>query len=267
MTTLHARTTGPAGRFRTTLFILFWLMFALSGLRPANSVVWALQCVTPVTAALLFFHFRRAFLPSATTSAVLFVQGILLLAGAHFCYQNIPIFRITLPNGLERGYVDWFVHLVDGIAYVFLARDLFRNVLPGMTNAWFRTLSVLCALGLAALWELTEWTAVLASNDLFNMMDGLNIDTYIDMALTLAGALLTVPWLGMIPAESTPAKPSDIPEDCLKKTCVSGFQGSQPLHGRVGPASEKPPVWIQPTGGTRFRPFPRKETEGPDALP
>ncbi len=189
------RPAGSAGRLRTSLFILFWLAFCLSGAHPSNRIVWFFQSLTPVCGVLILFAVRRRFLPSVPTSCILFIQGLLLLTGAHFSYEKIPFFRLTLPDGTERGFVDWFVHFIDGFVFVLLIRDVF-SVSSVIRSKWlFRWTAVLMSLGLAALWELTEWVAGMVSGDFFAMMDGLAVDSYVDMAMTLAGSLVLMPWL------------------------------------------------------------------------
>lgn len=197
MNDISTRPAGSVGRLRTVLFLLFWLALAGSGIQPSNRIAWFFQCVTPAAAALILFTVRKRFLPSVPASCALFVQGLLLLVGAHFLYHRIPIFRLTLPDGTERGYVDWIVHFIDGIVFVLLVRDVLAVSSILRANWLFRGMAVLISLGLAALWELTEWTAGLVSGDLFCMMDGFNADTYVDMAMTFAGSLLLVPWLKM----------------------------------------------------------------------
>ncbi len=204
MAPLSTKSEVPAGRFRGSLFFLFWLAFVLSGIHPFEPIFWIWMSLPPVLAVMLLFGFRQRFLPSKTTAAVIFLQCLLLLAGAHFSFHAIPFFRITLPNGLERGVLDWIVHGLDGIVYVLLARDLFRKFIPVTPNPLFRILAVLSALGIAALWELAEWAAGSASGDLFRMKDGLDIDSYVDTALTLAGALLAIPWLSVHPRSKIP---------------------------------------------------------------
>ena len=189
------RPAGLTGCLRTSLFFLFWFAFGLSGIRPGSLVVWIFQSLTPVCGALILFAVRKRFLPSIPASCVLFIQGLLLLTGAHFSYEKIPFFRLTLPDGTERGYVDWFVHFIDGFVFVLLVRDVLSVSSVIRANWLFRGMAVLVSLGLAALWELTEWVARTISGDLFNMMDGFGADSYVDMAMTLAGSLLLIPWL------------------------------------------------------------------------
>jgi len=191
----HVRPAGLTGRPRTYLFLFFWLAFVLSGIWPENFVVWIFQSLAPVCGALILFAVRRRFLPSIPTSCALFIQGLLLLAGAHYSYEKIPFFRLTLPDGTERGYVDWFVHFIDGFVFVLLMRDMLSVSSVIRSNWLFRGMAVLVSLGLAALWELTEWAARIVSGDYFSMMDGFGADTYVDMAMTLAGSILLIPWL------------------------------------------------------------------------
>jgi putative membrane protein len=196
------RPAWSAGRLRTALFLLFWLAFCLSGIRPSSRIIWIFQSLTPVAGCLILFVVRRRFLPSVPTSCILFVQGLLLLTGAHFSYERIAYFRLTLPDGTERGYVDWFVHIIDGMVFVLLFRDIMSISSIIRANWLFRGTAVLTSLGLAALWELTEWVVGAISGDLFFMLDGLSADSYVDMAMTLAGSLLLVPWLKPIASET-----------------------------------------------------------------
>ena len=138
MAPLSTQSEVPPGRFRSSLFFLFWLAFVLSGIRPFDPIIWIWMSLPPVLAVMILFGFRQRFLPSKATAAAIFLQCLLLLAGAHFSFHAIPFFRITLPNGLERGYLDWIVHGLDGIVYVLLARDLFRKFIPVTPNPLFQ---------------------------------------------------------------------------------------------------------------------------------
>ena len=248
MAPLSTQSEVPPGRFRSSLFFLFWLAFVLSGIRPFDPIIWIWMSLPPVLAVMILFGFRQRFLPSKATAAAIFLQCLLLLAGAHFSFHAIPFFRITLPNGLERGYLDWIVHGLDGIVYVLLARDLFRKFIPVTPNPLFRIIAVLCALGIAALWELTEWAAGSASGDFFRMKDGLDIDSYVDMALTLAGGAACDPLA---------QRPSPLKDPAV----------TQSSHARAEPASGKLPTVIRPAGETHSRPFRWKGTAGTGGPP
>ncbi len=191
----HCSEAEPAGLGRIVLYCLFWLAFVLSGISPVNRIVWLGHSVVPLLIALILYKVKDRFLPSMSTSIALFGLGLLLLAGGHFQFHAAPFLRITLPDGMERSSLDWLTHGVDGMVFVLLARDVLSVRGRIRENRLFRIIAVLCAMGLASGWELTEIVVGLISDDLFFMTGGLLWDTYIDLGVTLAAALLLVPWL------------------------------------------------------------------------
>jgi len=183
------------GQFRSTLFITFWIALVVSGINPSIRIVWVLQCIVPVAmVSLLFFYYRRM-LPTKVTCFFVWLQCILLLVGAHYRFHMLTLFRIQLPDGTTRGYVDWIVHLVDGIAFTLLTRDILSQFTDFQSKKLFRSVIILICLGLAALWELVEWTALIVSKDAFSMNDHFAADSYVDMLMTLVGSLLIIYWI------------------------------------------------------------------------
>ncbi len=188
-------TTKSVGRFRATLFVLFWIAFIVSGINPSMRVVWFFQIISPVLLMSLLFSQRKKFLPSIITSFVIWIQCLLLLVGAHYRYHLIPVFRLQLPDGTTRGYVDWIVHFIDGFVFSLIARDILSQFSYFTSKKLFRIVIVLASLGLAALWEITEWIALVISKDAFSMYDNFSADSYVDMGLSLLGSLLIIYWI------------------------------------------------------------------------
>lgn len=188
------------------LYALFWISFGLSGLQPLDRTVWFFNGLIPFGIAALLFLFRKRYFPSLPTALLLFLQGILLLLGAHYSFHQIPLLRITLSTGITRSVVDWVVHFVDGLVYAAVLADL--RHLSGRTGLWLNrgsqlnsspqpmganrhftiTVLLLC-FALSLLWEITEWMALLASGNRFLKNGGIMADTLIDVGLTLLGSL------------------------------------------------------------------------------
>lgn len=203
------------------LYALFWISFGLSGLQPLDRTVWFFNGLIPFGIAALLFLFRKRYFPSLPTALLLFLQGILLLLGAHYSFHQIPLLRITLSTGVTRSVVDWVVHFVDGLVYAAVLADL--RHLPGWTGLWLNrgnqentdsqlnrgnqlynspqpmganrhftiTVLLLC-FALSLLWEITEWMALLASGNRFLKNGGVMADTLIDVVLTLLGSLVAL---------------------------------------------------------------------------
>lgn len=189
--------------FRSAALLLFLLALAASGIRPADRFVWLSQCMAPLLGLMLLLAFRRRYLPSRTGTCLLLLQGLLLLTGAHYGFQNIPFFRFRMSDGSMRACVDWLTHFVDGLVYARITYELYAAVRTPTRNGRIQPtairthgmpglLAVCASLALAALWELTEWIACIATQDRYHLDGGYAADTQMDMLLTLLGALALV---------------------------------------------------------------------------
>lgn len=177
------------------LYTLFWVFFVLSGIQPFGFAIWFFQGLVPAGMAILLFLVRRHYFPSLPTALLLFVQGLMLLLGAHYSFHRIPLLRVTFPDGLNRSVMDWVVHFVDGLVYAAILKEL--RLIPGRLSNWLTrtkqhfpaTVLLLCT-SLALSWELVEWLALVASGDIFHIYGGIMADTFIDITLTVLGGLV-----------------------------------------------------------------------------
>lgn len=182
------------------LFGLFWILYVLSGIQPRDRYVWFFNGLVPVCFALLLFAFRKRYIPSLPTTWLLFLQGLLLLLGARFGFQNIPLLRVTLADGSVRSLMDWVTHFVDGLAFTAVLTELhghnrrFRD--GGRFFHWtrqkkgrFGIMVALFCFGVALLWEIMEWVVRILSLDHFMVNGGIRLDPLMDVGLTVLGCL------------------------------------------------------------------------------
>ncbi len=200
--------TGASGRlradpFRVALLLLFFIAMAVSGIRPADRFVWLSWCLAPVLGMTVLLVSRRRFRPSRVASCLLLLQGLLLLTGAHYGFHAIPFFRFRMPDGTMRACMDWLTHLVDGLAYARITLEACATLRhAGRANRTEQAacrsrggparLALCISFALAALWELIEWVASIATQDRFRLTGGFAADTLVDMGLTLLGAMVLI---------------------------------------------------------------------------
>ncbi|MEO0054278.1 MAG: hypothetical protein RLZZ50_225 [Verrucomicrobiota bacterium] len=192
----------PATRDLAVFSVLIAPVVAWSAWGPKDRFIWWLE-VAPVFVGLgLAWTLRERFALSRLLLALLWVHAVILLAGGHYTYAEVPAgewFR-ELSGGARNNY-DKLGHLAQGFVPAMLAREILLRTSPlGDARSrpvsgwlWFQCGSV--ALAFSAFYELIEWWVALVSGegaDAFLGTQGYVWDTQSDMGCALAGATLAL---------------------------------------------------------------------------
>lgn len=140
--------------------------------------------------------------PSRLLGRLMLVHVMILLAGAHWTYAEVPAgfwFRDAL--GLARNHFDRLGHLFQGLVPALIAREILIRRSLVASGAVASAMAFACALAFSAFYELVEWWAALilgAGADAFLGTQGDPWDTQSDMACAALGALLATTLLSRL---------------------------------------------------------------------
>ena len=157
---------------------------------------WLENLVVFGAAACVALAWRRGFVFSDRSLALLALFGALHAYGAHYTYSETPLGNALRDAlGLVRNPYDRVVHFAFGLLLVTPLRELARRA-AGARGAWSYVVALAGALALSASYELTEsWAARVAAPELgtaFLGTQGDEWDAQKDMSAALAGAALAL---------------------------------------------------------------------------
>lgn len=160
--------TGLSTRERreyAVLLSIFAVVTIWSAIRPFDMADYVLELVTPLGGAVLLVATARWFRFTPLAYRLMFVEGIVLLVGAHYTHERVPLFDwLREPMGWERNHYDRFAHFAVG----FLLAVPFRELIirgAGVTSARAASvLAVVAVLALAGFYEITEWWIAAAAS-------------------------------------------------------------------------------------------------------
>jgi putative membrane protein len=138
------------------LGLLIW-----SGIEPRDRLTWAVGVAPAVVGgALLLATYQRLRL-STLAYVLVWVYAILLIAGAHWTYGQMPLFGwLQRVLALERNYYDRVAYLAQGFVSAILVREvLVRRTLLRRGRGLFVIVVALCT-AIGAIREILEWGAV-----------------------------------------------------------------------------------------------------------
>jgi putative membrane protein len=137
---------------------------AWSAVRPYHWDDYLLEIAVPVAGFVLLLVLWRRFRFSRLACALMFLEALVLVVGAHYTHARVPAFDwIKDALGMERNHYDRFAHFAVGLFLVIPVREVLIRCTP-LRGGWLTGMSVVSILALAALYEVLEWwIAVLAS--------------------------------------------------------------------------------------------------------
>lgn len=172
----------------------------LSFLGCRDRLTWAMESAPVLLGVGLAWFFPLA--PSRLLGRLILVHAVILLAGAHWTYAEVPAgfwFRDAL--GLARNHFDRLGHFFQGLVPALIARELLIRRRLVSSPAAASAMGFACALAFSAFYELIEWWAALilgAGADAFLGSQGDPWDTQSDMACAAVGALVSATLLARL---------------------------------------------------------------------
>lgn len=147
-----------------TLLALFAFVTVWSAIKPYDIADYLLELATPLGGAILLVVTARWHRFTPLAYRLMFLEGLVLLVGAHYTHQRVPLFDwLREPMGWERNHYDRLAHFAVG----FLLAIPFRELIVRFAGARGRAASVLAAvavMALACFYEITEWWIAAAAS-------------------------------------------------------------------------------------------------------
>jgi putative membrane protein len=157
---------------------------------------WLENLVVFAAAGGVAFAWRRGFVFSDRSLALIALLGVLHAYGAHYTYSETPLGNVLRDAlGLARNPYDRIVHFAFGLLLATPLRELALRAV-GARGVWSYLLPLAGALSISASYELTEsWAARLAAPELgtaYLGTQGDEWDAQKDMGAALAGVSLAL---------------------------------------------------------------------------
>jgi putative membrane protein len=183
-----------------TWLLIFAVVFAWSGIQPADFFTWVLEVSPAVIGLVVLLATRRTFPLTGLVYWLILLHCIVLMVGGHYTYAEVPLFDwIRDTFGLQRNNYDKVGHFVQGFVPALVARELLIRKAVVRGRGWLNFVVLCFCLALSAFYELIEWFVALAvgvSAEAFLGTQGYSWDTQSDMAYALSGAVLALLLLG-----------------------------------------------------------------------
>lgn len=176
-----------------TVFIavLLW-----SAWQPHDYFTWVLEVLPAVIALGVLAWTRQRFPFTPLGYQLILLHCVVLMIGGHYTYAEVPLGEwLQSAFDLKRNNYDKLGHLLQGLVPALAAREVVIRLRVLPVGSWLNLFIISFALAVSASYELIEWVVALLSEtaaDSFLGSQGDVWDTQSDMAMALAGALITV---------------------------------------------------------------------------
>lgn len=169
---------------------------AASGYQPVDPFTWVLEIFPAVIGTAVMVATYRRFRLTTLLYALILIHALILTLGGHYTYAQVPLgFWMQDLFGFTRNHYDRIGHFAQGFVPAMIARELFLRHRVVARGAWLFAVTVLCCLGISAIYELIEWwTAELSGSaaDAFLGTQGDPWDTQKDMFMAGVGATVAL---------------------------------------------------------------------------
>ena len=176
-------------------FVAVIIAAVVAGIEPRYRLLWLIENILVAAAlpALAVMHRKHPFSDPACVAMGVFF--LLHLVGAHWGYNEFPLFEDYRSWGWSRNHYDRIVHFAFGLLVVITCHEwLTQRTKSSALLA--RYLAVSEIMGMSMVYELIEWCYAVSSNSdagpMFLGAQGDPWDAHKDMALALLGAALTM---------------------------------------------------------------------------
>ena len=178
--------------------VLVW-----SWIGAADRPTWWLEALPVLVVGPVLLFTGRRFPLTRLAYVLIAVHAVILLVGAHYTYEHVPVFDSLRGHfGIRRNPYDRLGHLAQGFVPAVVAREILlrRRVLWG-GRGWLAALVLCVCLAISACYELLEWSsaAVMGGDaDKFLGTQGDPFDTQKDMFCALLGAMAALVFLSRL---------------------------------------------------------------------
>lgn len=146
------------------LSVLFWVAVAVSAVAPFDPHDYWLEIATPVLGFVLLAATRRRFRFTTLAYTLMFLEGLVLIVGAHYTHERVPAFDwLKAALGLSRNHYDRFAHFCVGLLLVVPLREILERT-TALRGRSLAVMSVVSILAFAGFYEITEWWVAAATS-------------------------------------------------------------------------------------------------------
>jgi len=181
---------------------IFTTVLLWSGWHPHDYYTWGLEVFPAVVALVILVLTRRRFLLTPLAYQLILLHCVVLMVGGHYTYAEVPLGEwFQSAFDLQRNNYDKLGHLLQGLVPALVFREVLIRLRVLPVSGWLNLFLICFALAVSAGYELIEWGVALLSDtaaESFLGTQGYVWDTQSDMAMALAGALITVCALGRL---------------------------------------------------------------------
>lgn len=194
----------PYLRYRTTLLLIYLLLWGLLAIEPHDRKDWALENALVLLFGLGMWGLYKYFVFSRVSYTLIFIFLCLHSIGAHYTYAEVPYnawwqsltrHDFNAMFGWQRNNFDRLVHFSYGFLLAYPMREIFLRV-ADVRGFWGYFLPLDFMLATSALYELIEWGAAVGfGGDLgvaYLGTQGDIWDAQKDMAIAALGALIAM---------------------------------------------------------------------------
>lgn len=177
----------PLGLLIALAVVLVW-----SWMGAYDRMTWWLEAFPALIAVPLLMATHKRF-PFTTLAYILIaVHASILLVGAHFTYERVPLFDwVRTLFHLARNDYDKIGHLAQGFVPAIVAREVLIRLRVVERRGWLPFLVMSICMAISACYELVEWGVAVVEGsgaDAFLGTQGDPFDTQSDMFCALIGA-------------------------------------------------------------------------------
>lgn len=187
-------------RIQVVLLASLAILLVWSAIRPHDYFTWLLEVAPVLIGVPILVATRRKFEFTTLAYVLMWLHAAVLIVGGHYTYAEVPLFDwVRDAFGLARNHYDRVGHLAQGFVPAILAREVLLRQSPLKPGKWLSFIVVSICLAISAAYELVEFGVAVATGsaaEAFLGTQGDPWDTQIDMALALAGAVLSLLLLG-----------------------------------------------------------------------
>lgn len=176
------------------LVLLFLPILVWSVINPFDGPLWVAEAAPALIGIGILLVTYRKFRFTNLVYVLVFVHAIILVIGAHYSYERMPLFNLISEFfGWGRNNYDKVGHFAQGFMPALVIREILLRLNVVEKRGWAAFISANICLSLSAVYEFIEWwSAVALGNRAHDFLgtQGYVWDTQSDMLMCLIGAIV-----------------------------------------------------------------------------